>query len=179
MRSKRNDYVILGLLAHEELTGYEIKRRMDSSLSYFWGASYGSIYPALEGLVRDGLAEKRNDEQSPRNKHIYTITEKGREHLREWLAEPVQSDELRYETLLKLFFGSEAGAEKTAEHIEAFREKTKRALGELVRARESLGAHMDEAPAHKYYLMTVDFGINAYEAYLKYCDEMLSELRGM
>lgn len=34
---KKLDCVILGLLSHEELTGYEIKKRMDTALKYFWG----------------------------------------------------------------------------------------------------------------------------------------------
>lgn len=49
---KKLDCVILGLLSHEDLTGYEIKKRMDTTLKYFWGASYGSIYPTLSELVR-------------------------------------------------------------------------------------------------------------------------------
>lgn len=32
---KKLDCVILGLLSHEELTGYEIKKRMDTALSFF------------------------------------------------------------------------------------------------------------------------------------------------
>lgn len=48
---KKLDCVILGLLSHEELTGYEIKKRIDTALKYFWGASYGSIYPTLGDLV--------------------------------------------------------------------------------------------------------------------------------
>ena len=48
---KKLDCVILGLLSHEELTGYEIKKRIDTTLKYFWGASYGSIYPTLSDLV--------------------------------------------------------------------------------------------------------------------------------
>ena len=56
---KRLDYVILGLFSHEKLTGYEIKKRMDTALKYFWGASYGSIYPTLSDLVNRGLATKR------------------------------------------------------------------------------------------------------------------------
>lgn len=179
MREKKIDCVILGLLSHEELTGYEIKRRIDSSLSYFWGASYGSIYPALSALVSNGLAERRYDEESSRSKQIYSITDKGRAYLREWLLQPVQRDELRYETLLKLFFGSEAGAEATAEHIAAFREKTEKALGELLRAREVLKAHLDEDVTHRYYLLTVEFGISTYEGYLKYCDEAIEALGEM
>ena len=179
MTEKKLDCVILGLLSHEELTGYEIKRRIDSSLSYFWGASYGSIYPTLNSLVKDGLAEKRSDEQSLRNKQIYNITEKGREHLKKWLSEPVQRDEIRYETLLKLFFGNEAGPEATSEHIKAFMEKTAHSLEELRNAREVLNDHVNEDSAHRYYLMTVEFGICTYEAYLKFCKEALSKLCDM
>lgn len=100
---KKIDCVILGLLSHEELTGYEIKKRIDTSLKYFWNASYGSIYPALNDLVNRGLATKREDTNSKRNKLIYTITENGRDYLKKWLTLPIEKDELRYETLLKLF----------------------------------------------------------------------------
>ena len=107
---KKSDCVILGLLSHEDLTGYEIKKRMDTALKYFWGASYGSIYPALGDLVKRGLASKRDGAENNRNKIIYSITEDGRNYLKGWLANPVEKDELRYETLLKLFFGHEDGA---------------------------------------------------------------------
>ncbi len=179
MTEKKLDCVILGLLSHEEMTGYEIKRRMDTSLSYFWGASYGSIYPTLESLVKDGLAEKRSDDNSGRNKQIYSITEKGREHLKNWLNEPAKRDELRYETLLKLFFGNEAGAPVTAGHIRAFRDKSKAALDQLLAARVNLISAPDEDGSHKYYLMTVEFGIKTYGAYLEYCDEILPKLENM
>lgn len=120
---KKIDCVILGLLSHEELTGYEIKKRMDTALKYFWSASYGSIYPALNDLVNRGLATKRQDTKSKRNKLIYTITKEGRSYLSEWLKLPVEKDELRYETLVKLFFGNEQGAEQAVFHIKAFEEK--------------------------------------------------------
>lgn len=70
---KKSDCVILGLLSHEDLTGYEIKKRMDTALKYFWGASYGSIYPALGDLVKRGLASKRDGAENNRNKIIYSI----------------------------------------------------------------------------------------------------------
>lgn len=79
---KKLDCVILGLLSHEDLTGYEIKKRIDTVLKYFWGASYGSIYPTLSDLVDRGLATKREDTKSKRNKQIYTITEDGQNYLK-------------------------------------------------------------------------------------------------
>ncbi len=168
---KKIDCVILGLLSHEDLTGYEIKKRMDTSLSYFWGASFGSIYPALSSLVARGLATKRDGAENGRTKLIYSITEDGREHLREWLRNPVEKDELRYETLLKLFFGHECGPEQTLAHIDAFEDKIKRELPYLLSAEQILEKHLDADDAHRYYLLTVKFGIRTYRAYLEWCAE--------
>lgn len=167
---KKIDCVILGLLSHEELTGYEIKKRMDTTLKYFWGASYGSIYPALNDLVHRGLATKRNGSENRRSKLIYTITEEGREYLKEWLKVPAEKDELRYETLLKLFFGSEQGELQAISHIQAFQEKIEKEMPYLLKAQKMLQECVNEDAAHKYYLLTVEFGIQTYRAYLEWCE---------
>lgn len=175
---KRIDYVILGLLCHEDLTGYEIKKRMDTSLRYFWGASYGSIYPALSDLVKRGLADKRDGAENGRNKFIYSITETGREYVKEWLQMPAERDELRYETLLKLFFGNEGGNLQALSHIDAFQGKIERELSYLTEAKDILRNSLDEDDTHKYYLLTVVFGIKTYRAYLEWCEEARAILGG-
>lgn len=174
---KKIDCVILGLLSHEDLTGYEIKKRMDTSLKYFWGASFGSIYPALSDLVSRGLAQRRDGAESKRTKLIYSITEEGRAYLREWLRNPVEKDELRYETLLKLFFGNEGGLEQAMTHIDAFEEKIKQELPYLMSAEEILSRHTDSDEIHKYYLLTVRFGIKTYRTYLEWCSEARAMLK--
>ncbi len=168
---KKIDCVILGLLSHEELTGYEIKKRMDTALKYFWSASYGSIYPALNDLVERGLATKREDAKSKRNKLIYTITNDGREYLKKWLTLPIEKDELRYETLLKLFFGNEQGEEQAIFHIEAFEQKIQKELPYLLNAQKILSENLNDESTHKYYLLTVEFGIKTYQTYLEWCKE--------
>ena len=168
---KKLDCVILGLLSHEDLTGYEIKKRMDTALTYFWGASFGSIYPTLSGLVDRGFAIREECGENKRNKQIYSITEAGRKYLREWLKQPAEKDELRYETLLKLFFGNEEGQAQAIDHIEAFREKTEKEMAFLLEAKKRLEANISDDGTHKYYLLTVEFGIHSYRAYLQWCKE--------
>lgn len=175
---KKIDCVILGLLSHEELTGYEIKKRMDTTLKYFWNASYGSIYPALNDLVNRGLATKREDTNSKRNKLIYTITENGQDYLKKWLSLPIEKDELRYETLLKLFLGSEKGEQQALIHIEAFEKRIEKELPYLLRSKTILKENLNEDTAHKYYLITVEFGIKTYQTYLEWCKEARKLLTG-
>lgn len=168
---KKLDCVILGLLSHEELTGYEIKKRMDTTLKYFWSASYGSIYPTLTDLAERGFVTKRECTDNGRNKLIYTITEDGKQYLLQWLKIPVEKDELRYETLLKLFFGNEAGPVQAITHIEAFKTKIEHELPYLLAAEQTLQKITNEDETHKYYILTVMFGIKTYRAYLEWCEE--------
>ncbi len=174
---KKLDCVILGLLAHEDLTGYEIKKRMDTALRFFWGASFGSIYPTLKGLVEDGLAIKA-DTAGERNKITYSITDAGRIYLKNWLEVPVEKDELRYETLLKLFFAGDAGGKTAIRHIENFEAKVKGGLPMLRGAVENLERVLDQDDSHLYYLLTARFGVKVFETYLEWCAETKAALSG-
>ena len=168
---KKMDCVILGLLSHESLTGYEIKKRMDTALKYFWRASYGSIYPTLNKLEQDKMVSKYETKENGRDKIIYTITESGRDNLKQWLKAPTVKNELRYETLLKLFFGSEIGPVETAAHIDIFENKAKVELPMLKTMVTNLEKIKDTEEAHLYYLLTAKFGVKVYEAYVEWCEE--------
>lgn len=173
---KKMDQVILGLLSHEPMTGYEIKKRMDTTLKFFWNASYGSIYPTLNTLEKEKKVTKVETTENGRDKATYSITEVGKNSLKEWLALPVIKDELRYETLLKLFFGSEVGKEITVDHIEAFEEKIKKELPFLKASVKQL-KELNQEEAHQYYMLTALFGEKVFETYLDWCKEAKAILK--
>jgi DNA-binding PadR family transcriptional regulator len=176
---KKMDFVILGLLSHESLTGYEIKKRIDTTCKFFWSASFGSIYPALNSLVKDGMVTKLETTENGREKAIYTITDSGRDHLKRWLALPVIKDELRYETLLKVFFGGEINSTGTLAHILNFETKIENELPYLRSTVQRLERIKDEDKAHLYFLLTAMFGKRVYEAYLEWCAEAKKLLEGI
>lgn len=175
---KKMDQLLLGLLSHEPLSGYEIKKRIDTGVSLFWSASYGSIYPTLRELEARGFVTKKQIADTGRNKHSYTITDGGRQHLLDWLSISGSKDELRYETLLKIFFCGEACDDTALKHIHEFAEKSERMLSILQFYYENLENLQDE-PAHRYYILTVKFGIKTYQAYLEWCKEAVEQLEGM
>ena len=96
--------VILGLVALAPRTGYDIKRVSDSSTRFFWGASYGQIYPELRRLERDGLVEARDEPRGRVHRRVYRITAAGERAIRTWLLDDDTAFELRDEGLLRLFF---------------------------------------------------------------------------
>lgn len=97
--------VCLGMLTDGEASGYDLKKEFESSFGHFFAAGYGSIYPALNGLARDGLVECRHIPQEGRpDRKVYKITEAGREHLLAALQDPCPSHKVRSEFLATMCF---------------------------------------------------------------------------
>ena len=167
-RERKIDMVILGLLSHEDLTGYDMKKRIDGAISFFWKGSFGNIYPALKDMEAQGLITKSDTAVGGREKIVYHITKKGGDTLQSWLGDAQASNELRYETLLKLFFGGAAKAEVSLQNIETFEAQVRQDLKVLRAYAENLEKVLDD-PDHVYYSLTVSFGIETYEAYLRWC----------
>ena len=96
----------LGLLFRGEATGYEIRKQFEGPLGYIHEPSYGSIYPALTRLAREGLVSRTVQEQDKRpDKKIYRITPKGRAHFCAQLHEAVPGqDRLHSDFLLTILF---------------------------------------------------------------------------
>jgi DNA-binding PadR family transcriptional regulator len=72
------ELAILGLLKDRAVHGYQLKKHLADTLGSFWQVSYGSLYPALKRLQRQGAVEMifPKDEVG-RRKNVYRITPKG------------------------------------------------------------------------------------------------------
>lgn len=68
--------------------GYQLSKRLTDTLGGFWRVSYGSLYPSLKRLERQGAVEQVFDElEVGRRKNVYRITEQGETVFRELLDE--------------------------------------------------------------------------------------------
>jgi PadR family transcriptional regulator AphA len=105
MRLRPGSYLILGMLDRGIRTGYAIKRTVDRSTRFFWAASLAQVYPELAALEADGYVTGTDEPHGNRPRPTYTLTEKGRTALGDWLrSERVPDFEQRDEGLLQLFF---------------------------------------------------------------------------
>ena len=74
------ELAILGLLKEQGMHGYQLKKRLADTLGSFWQVSYGSLYPALKRLQREGAVEMIfPKEQVGRRTNVYRITKVGEE----------------------------------------------------------------------------------------------------
>jgi DNA-binding PadR family transcriptional regulator len=97
-------YALLGMLAREPLSGYDIARQLRTTLGFFWAAPHSQIYPELARLEARALVTHARVEQTERpDKKIYSITPAGRDALARWVVLPPLPTPVRDELLLKTF----------------------------------------------------------------------------
>ena len=165
--------VLLGFLARGDLTGYELKHLMERSVGFFFGASYGSIYPALKDLEGAGLVRSRRVVQSERpNKKVYTITPEGEAYFRRTLGEPPASDTFRSEFLMHLFFGHHHEPERLLKLVRRYREEHEQMIGRLEEVREEF-----REVATPYQMMCLRSGLSSAERRVAFLQGIEEEIR--
>jgi len=99
-------YATLGFLSFASLSGYDLKKAFDRSVRHFWPANQSQIYRILAELDEQGLIEKEIVAREERlDMKIYSITEKGRIELHQWLSTPLPEQDTREPFLIQIYFG--------------------------------------------------------------------------
>ena len=163
--------VILGVLAVEARSGYDIKALTDRSTRFFWAASYGQIYPELKRLAERGLVVGSDRSQGGRKRTVYEITPAGREALAAWLHDGEMTHELRDEGLLKLFFAATQGDDTAAAVVREKRDAHNAALAELRAIEPSAKASGRFGPAE-----VLAYGLAYNEFAVRWCEEILKRI---
>ncbi|WP_066497933.1 PadR family transcriptional regulator [Abyssisolibacter fermentans] len=180
----KTQYAILGVLSISPKSGYNIKKFIESSIGYFWNENYGHIYPILKRLEQEELVVKKTELSETRpNSNIYSITEKGKKKLLDWLSEPIQKSPVRDEMLFKLFFGANVSIEENVQRILAEKEKAIQYLKALDSIERSLHHDIQNNPDKSnelmFRLMTLRRGQYNYQTHITWCDECLEILHKM
>jgi PadR family transcriptional regulator AphA len=176
-RSSSSMEVLLGILAIEPMSGYDLGLTIRASVGHIWNESYGQIYPNLKRLAADGLVTAKTERQKGKpDRRIYSITEKGRERLVKWLALPPQPEIARNEFLLKLFFGERIPTEILIGWVERMVESKSAILREFTRVEREDIAQSQHYPGAPYWKMAARFGQMELKAHLRWARETLKEL---
>jgi DNA-binding PadR family transcriptional regulator len=85
-------HAILVSLCEQSGSGYELTRRFDRSIGYFWSATHQQIYRTLRTMEADGWVSARVVAQQGRpDKKVYTVSDAGRAELARWIGAPLGS----------------------------------------------------------------------------------------
>ncbi|MFP5022608.1 PadR family transcriptional regulator [Pseudonocardia phyllosphaerae] len=156
-------HALLGLLAVRPSTGYELAKEFEGDLGrHAWQAGHTSVYPELNRMAEDGLAEVTAE--GARGAKTYTVTETGRTELHRWLMSPPGPTRARNEYVLRMFLISALPHDDALALLEQIAESTGDAAAELRAVRE---AHPDDGPllgADGFGQLAAEYGLRQYEA---------------
>ncbi|WP_265443637.1 PadR family transcriptional regulator [Flexivirga meconopsidis] len=175
------EHAILVSLAEQPASGYDLTRRFDKSIGFFWTATHQQIYRVLARMDADGLITgKRHSGGGVRpDRTVYRLTGAGQIRLTEWTREPTAETTQRSEFAVKVRampFGDRSAI-----------------VADIRRQRAAHAAQLD------YYLadeqrhfpdparlsgdelpvwLVLRGGIRQERGYVEWCDEMLAALDG-
>src|SRR5215469_8506450 len=101
-------HAILIALLEKPSSGYDLARRFDKSIGYFWHATHQQIYRELGRLAELGwiatdeaLSDVEGAEKKGRQK-VYRVLDAGHDELVRWVVAPGHGLDQREEILVKL-----------------------------------------------------------------------------
>jgi len=166
--------VILGLLALQPMSGYDIKRFL-AGLSWLAGSpSGGSLYPVLRTLRQEELVtvETVSGLDKPPKK-IYSLTEAGRQVLQVWTRQPVSTCTSLKAFLMRLFLADSHSRDGLSAHLRQRR-------AQVASHHELLAGGLEIAGAgpNLGQQLVVDYGLALATAELAWLDSTLDRLPG-
>jgi DNA-binding PadR family transcriptional regulator len=174
------EHAILVSLAEQPASGYDLARRFDRSLGFFWSASHQQIYRTLARMEAAGLvaAEVQQGAGAPDRK-VFSLTGDGRDELCAWTRQPSSPERLRSAFAVKVRGMRHGDSDAVVEDIRRQRDQHAAQLDYYERnaAKNYPDPDVldpDELPLY----LVLRGGIRTEQALLEWCDEMLKTLEG-
>ncbi|RDI63702.1 PadR family transcriptional regulator [Nocardia pseudobrasiliensis] len=174
------EHALLVSLTERAGSGYELARRFDRSIGFFWSATHQQIYRVLKRMEEQGWISGEAVAQEGRpDKKVYTVSSAGRAELRRWIAEP--SDDIgpmRSELGIKIRAAGHGDVAALCVEVARHREQHAQRL-EVYRLIEKKDfpdpTRLTGSALHQYLVLRG--GIRAEAGLIEWCDEVLDGLR--
>lgn len=96
-------HALMTSLLEKSSSGYDLARRFDKSIGFFWRATHQQIYRELARMEAAGwIASEAAPDGGRTRKRIYRVLDGGRAELKRWAREPAPLVDLRDELMVRL-----------------------------------------------------------------------------
>jgi len=172
------DKIILGLLQFGPHSSYSLQKAMEQSTSFFYGASQGSISPALKKLVKAGLIQGQSQQDGGRKRIEYSLTAKGQEAFDSWVGSDFSVGRVRDDSLVRLFFLGHVAKSDRATLINQYcdeLQEQKAALNDIVSGIEANLGGRSLTDVESFRMQTLQFGIAYYKFSIEWYKRLANE----
>jgi DNA-binding PadR family transcriptional regulator len=174
-------HALLAALQDSPCSGYDLAKKFDGSVGFFWSASHQQIYRELTRMEELGYIESVVVHQTSRpDKKVYQVTTVGQDYLRKWIATPATVASLKDDLLVKLFAGTLVEPEVLLSELAHHRAQHQDAL-DIYRSIEQrmLNDCQNFDLALRYQYLTLRQGIRLESEWLAWCDEAIDSITNL
>ena len=173
-------YWILGAINNRPAHGYDLKNGPFKKALVDFGINDGQLYPTLKKLEKEGLIQKRIEQQEGApNKHTYSITAKGREDFMKWLeSSDGEERSFRYDFVRNDIFFTRCNfiryldRDKAIEKMKRHKKIIEETIIDFQKARDD----MSERVVDPFRIKIIEYGIKNQKARLEWLEEFLEEI---
>jgi DNA-binding PadR family transcriptional regulator len=163
------------------MSGYDLKKFFDQSITHFWSSTQSHIYKALEKLEEDGMVKSQTILQEGKpNRKQYQITDAGRTELRNWVSTPLPIEAPREAWLIQVFFAHKLSNEEIVNLFEKRIEALRAYLVQCQLAQKGVDENYKQVGIKRLrnlWQMTLDYGIDYYENEIRWLEKTLPRVR--
>ena len=110
--------VLLTSLIEKPSSGFELARRFDRSMGFFWNATHQQIYRELGAMLKKGWISVIEDKQDTGRKKTYQVEQSGRIELADWMVKQSPPAQLREELMVRLRAEAQLGGNTVLPELE-------------------------------------------------------------
>ncbi|MGB3312603.1 MAG: PadR family transcriptional regulator [Nodosilinea sp.] len=167
-------HTILAVLCRESLSGYDISKRFEESVSCYWQASQQQIYRELGKMEQQGWVTYETVPQAGKpDKKIYGITDPGRAELARWYPEPSEPTPIREDLLVKVLAAPFVSEPLLIEELHRRRQLHGQKLAEYQAMEVIYKAIADPPKTEQFRYLTLRRGMRYEQDWIDWCDEVL------
>lgn len=170
-------HALMTSLLEKACSGYDLARRFEKSIGYFWRASHQQIYRELGRMEEAGWIRSEAAEDAGKSrKRVYEVLPAGREELARWALEPVDPPSPRDEFFVKLRTDAVMGPLGLEQEIERRMglHKLRLAAYRAIEARDFQGKTLSRLGEIQYLILRA--GIMQEEGFIQWSEEALGVL---
>ena len=174
------EHALLVSLTERAGSGYELARRFDKSIGFFWNATHQQIYRVLKRMAEwEWVSAEAVAQEGRPDMKVYRVNATGRAELARWIAEP--SDDigpLRSELGVKIRAAAHGDLPALLAEVARHRDQHRQRLDvyRLIEKKDFPDPHrLTDTALHQYLVLRG--GIRVESGFVEWCDEVLEALR--
>lgn len=169
-------HAILASLVNKLASGYDLAKRFDSSVGFFWKTTHQQIYRELTRMEEQGWLSTETIHQAGRpDKKLYSVTELGKEQMRQWIAQPSEVSPVKEDILVKLHAGHLVAPDVLLAQIQQHHAEHRQQLATYQEFEVNFFRQPASLEQHDQLVyLTLRCGIHYEEGWIAWCDEAIA-----